>query len=258
VKNSPFSPGHPPGGVVYTIGGVLFLFVLWQMLAMTSNKLAIASPLETARALAVLLGTPPFHEHFWVTLGRVFTGIFLGGTIGFVLGVAAGLRREVYLFLEPLRWISMSIPPVTILVLALFYLGLGTAMVITFAVLMLWPIIYVNTVKGMQLVDRDLEEMACLYKFPLGMRVRRLYVPALAAPLGAGLVQVVCSGLRIVILAEVFGAMSGIGAAIQTSSSNLEVPQLFAWVMLSLLLVGIAEFALLGPIHRRLTRWYTP
>jgi len=108
--------------------------------------------------------------------------------------------------------LSMSIPPITVVVIAMLWLGVGSGLVVCFASVMLAPIVYVNTIKGFDLVDDRLLEMATLYRFSLSMRVRRVYIPALTVPLSAAAVQVVCNAVRVKLLAEVIGSNNGMGA----------------------------------------------
>ncbi|MFP4580700.1 MAG: ABC transporter permease [Candidatus Sumerlaeia bacterium] len=238
--------------------GLVLLFGIWAVGAHISGHIAMASPSETFRALGKLVLSPSFHEHFWISLMRIMVSIAAAGAIGFALGIAAGLNDDIHNILEPLRWTAMSIPPVSLLVLAMLFMGAGTQMVVVFAGIILSPIIYINTVKGMQLVDRDMIEVARLYRFPLLMRIVHLYIPAVAAPLLAGMVQVVCSGVRVVILAELVGTSEGIGAEIQAANINLNMPVLYAWIFLSVAIVAGFEYLLLRPLQNHLLKWNRP
>ncbi|MDT4853556.1 putative aliphatic sulfonates transport permease protein SsuC [compost metagenome] len=169
----------------------------------------------------------------------------------------AGLDARLRGLLEPLRWLLMAIPPVVVVVLAMLWFGLGSAMVVFISVLMLAPGMYVNTVKGMLLVDRELIEMAHVYRFGRWQRLRHLYVPALAAPLAALLIAA-CGGVRLVVMAEVLGADSGAGFALANARSTFDSAGLYAWTLLLLLLVAGLEFSLLQPLQRRLSRWQEP
>ena len=254
----PPSPGGGKSSGLYVAAGILFVLLLWQGLSLLAGDLAIAPPAAAFKALFRMMGTPVFQRHFLTSVWRILLAIFLGGLAGFSLGIIAGLNRRLYLFLEPLRWTLMSVPPVTILVLAMLWLGLGGRMVVTFASLLLSPVIYVNTVKGMRLVEKSLVEMSAFYRFSLTMRLRHVYIPALTAPLLAGMAQVVCGGVRVIVLAEVLGAGLGMGAAIADASSGLDTPVLFAWIFVSVCFVAVIEYLILRPLQARMLRWNQP
>lgn len=235
--------------------GVLLLLLAWQIAAQRLGSLLMATPWQTLQALAQLLGSEAFHQHGLVTLGRIGLGVGLGCTLGFCLGVLAGLDARLRGLLEPLRWLLMAIPPVVVVVLAMLWFGLGSAMVVFISVLMLAPGMYVNTVKGMLLVDRGLIEMAHVYRLGPWQRLRHLYVPTLAAPLTAALLIAACGGVRLVVMAEVLGADSGAGFALANARSTFDSAGLYAWTLLLLLLVAGLEFSLLQPLQRYLSRW---
>jgi NitT/TauT family transport system permease protein len=58
-----------------------------------------------------------------------------------------------------------------------------------------------------------------------------------------------------VVLAEVLAATKGIGHAFSRAMSFLETPQLFAWVLVLLVLMAAIEFGVLRPVRRRAMRW---
>lgn len=238
--------------------GLLLLLTGWHATALWLGPMLMATPLETLRALLDLVRSERFLDDAGVTLLRVGLGVGLACALGLLLGLAGGISGRVRGLLEPLRWLLMAVPPVVVVLLAMLWFGLGTKMVVFLAVLMLTPGMYVNVVKGMRAVDPALLEMAQVYRFSAWQKLTRLYLPALAAPLSAALLIATCGGVRLVVMAEVLGADSGAGFALANARSTFDSGQLYAWVLLTLLLVGVLEFAMLQPLQRRLSRWQEP
>ena len=238
-----------------TLAGFLLLLAGWQILSMTMHEIILASPVRVLAALWSMLGSPRFTGHFLLTLKRISMGIVIGGLSGFALGIAAGLNREVKFLLEPLRWLIMSVPPVIVVVLAMLWFGMGSTMVVFIVSLMVAPNVYLNTVKGLEMVDRSLLEVSQLYRFNFPMLIKDVYTPAIIGPLSSAVVLVTCQGARVVIMAELLGANDGIGYALGVSRSNLEIPQLFAWVLTSLVIVAVFEFILFRPVQNHFLRW---
>lgn len=238
--------------------GVLLILAGWQIAAQYLGPLLMATPVQAVRALGVLVNSATFWQNANATLARIGVGVGTGCTIGFFFGVLAGHNAKLRGLLEPLRWLLMAMPPVVVVVLAMLWFGLGSSMVIFITVLMMAPGMYVNTVKGMQLVDRSLVEMTHVYRYGAWLRLRHLYLPALAAPLTAALLIATCGGVRLVVMAEVLGAESGAGFALANARSTFDSGELYAWVLLILALVAALEFILLQPLQRRLTQWQEP
>ncbi len=231
---------------------------LWETAALVFPPLVVAFPSETLAALVHLLDQPDFlYGQLLVSLGRIAMGLGLAIICGICLGVAAGLSRSVRLALEPFRWMFTSVPAVVVVMVAMLWFGMGTQMVVSIAATMLTPIIYVGVVEGMDAMDRELLEMAVVYRFSTAMRVRHIQLMAIAAPLVSSLVIATGNSVRIVILAEVLGACHGLGRGLAEARTNLDTPQLYAYVLLSLLIVGIVEVCIVRPLQRFASRWRT-
>jgi NitT/TauT family transport system permease protein len=248
-------PAFSRKALLYLIGLALLAGV-WQAASLFMPSIIISPPLEAVQALFSMVGDPVFiFDHFLVSLERILTGVLLGSAAGFILGIIAGLFREVKYVLDPLRWLLMSIPAVVVVVVAMLWFGMGSTMVIFISSVFLTPVVYVSAVEGMEELDGDILEMAQVYRFPLLMKIRNIYLPSITAPLCSALVVVVCNGVRVAILAEVMGGNEGIGFRLAYARVNLNIPDVFSCVLLCLILVGVLEFLLLRPLQNYLLRW---
>lgn len=231
------------------------LIVLWQILANSVNAMILASPLQTLERLSVLVLNTNFWQQLSTTLVRLFYALNLACFIGFILGFIAGRHAWLKFYLAPFRWLLMSIPPVIVVLLAMLWFGMGSKMVIFITVLLLTPTIYINTQKSVEQIDNHWFELAHVYKFSWYQRLSKIYIPAISAPLCATLIIVCCNGVRIVVLAEVLGTHQGVGYELANASSNFDTAELYAWVMVSLLIVALMELVILKPIQYFLLRW---
>jgi len=235
--------------------GLVGIVLAWHFTALNLGPLLMATPLDALGAIFLLVKTPQFWHTTFESIQRATIGISLGCCIGFLLGLLASQHPRLRGVLEPLRWLLMSIPGVVVVLLAMLWFGIGSAMVIFLAALMTAPGLYVNTVKGMLQIDRQLLEMSHVYGFGSWCRLRHLYIPALAAPLSAALLIAVNGGIRLVVMAEVLGADSGVGHALANARATFDSAELYGWVLLILAFVGCLELALIQPLQRKLARW---
>lgn len=240
---------------LFSLFGFLLLITAWHILSLFVHNIVIAPPYEAFRSLYELIGTEQFQEHFMVTIKRLFTGIIWGGLAGFMLGLLAGINKDIKNLLEPMRWALMSVPPVVVVLLAMLWFGMGsTTIVFVVGVVLLIPV-YINTLKGMEVIDEDLLEMSRIYKLSLWLKLRHIYIPAITGYLLAAMVIVTGQGVRIVILAEVLGASEGIGYALSIAGTLLNTPEFYAYIIVGFCIVGIAEFLVLRPIQNYALRW---
>ncbi|BCS87627.1 ABC transporter permease [Pseudodesulfovibrio sediminis] len=250
---SPNTGKLPP--FAFHILGLTLLVLGWELLARHYSGLVIAAPEETLAALFRLSTNTTFlARHLEPTLVRISLGLFFGVGCGAVLGILAGFMEPVRLLLSPARWILTSIPGVIVVVVFMLWFGMGTTMVVCITATMIAPIVYVNTADGMMSVDRNLLEMAKVYRLPLSMRLMRIYAMALAGPLLSGVVLATGNGIRLVVLAEMLGANEGIGHALAISRSNLQTDELYALTLLAMLVIGSVEVLLLRPARKAVQR----
>lgn len=235
--------------------GFVCLGLCWQFTALSMSDLILASPYQTFAQLLTLITSNNFWQSLSISLLRLIIALSLGATIGFSLGLWSGKNVYIKQFLEPFRWLLMSIPPVIVVLLAMLWFGMGHSMVIFIAVLLLSPSIYINTQKGVEQIDPAWLELAKVYNFTWYQRFSKVYLPAISAPLCAALVIICSNGVRIIVLAEVLGAADGLGYELANARSNFDISELYAWVVSSLLLVALLEFIVFQPIQNRLLRW---
>lgn len=239
----------------YSLLGIgLFLF-LWQILSIISSEFIIASPYDTFFALIGMVRTMDFWKNLVITLERFSLSLVFGSLVGIIFGIAAGIKVDIKRLLEPIRWALMSVPPVILVTVCMIWFGIGNTQIIAATSLLIMPIMYINTIEGVQAVESNILEMGEVYQASFVMLLREIYLPGIAGPVLAGLTLAAGMGIRIVVLAEVLGAFSGIGYKFSLARINLQTPELFAWIIMCLFLVGLFEFGILNPLRSHILRW---
>ena len=240
---------------IYSALGVFLLFGLWQLASVYMHEIMLASPKQAFNELFNMVQTNRFWNACLITAKRAVSGILLGGIVGFIFGIFAGLNENIKDLFEPMRWMIMSISPIIVVGIAMMWFGMGSEMVIFIAAFLLSPIVYVNTIKGIEMVDEKIVDMANVYKFSTFQKLRHIYIPALVGPLSAAMTIVITAGMRMIILAEVLGTNSGIGYEFSFAKSDMNTPQIFAWLIVTLVFVAIAEYLFFKPLENYFLRW---
>ncbi len=239
----------------YDLAGIGLFLLAWQILSVLVNDIIVASPLETLESLFGMIQDRTFWKTVGMTLERFGWGLLLGSGSGFAIGLIAGLEQRIRRLFEPLRWAIMSTPPVVMVTVGMIWFGMGAAQTIFVTAILIVPIMYVNTIEGIEAVDRKLVEMGRVYKVPFRMLLQDIYLPGIGGSVLAGFTLAAGLGIRIVVLAEVLGALSGIGYEFSVARRNLETPTLFAWVIVCLLLIGLLELGILNPVKAHIMKW---
>jgi NitT/TauT family transport system permease protein len=204
------------------------------------------------------------------TLGTTLAGLVLAVLGGVVLAVLLSLSRVVEYSLYPFAVVLQVTPVIAIAPLLLIYMPQDVAVLACAWLVAFFPVLS-NTMLGLQSVDRNLMELFQLYGAPasqgplarLRARLKALWVLRRPAALPAFLAGLrIAGGLSLIgaVVAEMAagsaGAGSGLAYRIIESQYRLNIPRLFAALVL-LALTGIGLFLVLAALnHVLLRRWH--
>ena len=160
----------------------------------------------------------------------------LGLSVALILGIALGLlmgryRLAEYL-LDPYVYAFDATPRVALIPLLLLWFGLGTSSKIAIVFLSgLFPVL-MNTFSGVRTVSAQLVEVGRAYGAGEGKLFTKIIVPAALPFIMAGIRLAIGRALIGIITAEMFAAVTGIGALLIRYSSALATDKFFVPVIL--------------------------
>lgn len=183
--------------------------------------------------------------------GVVFAGTYCkripcGFLAGMLLGGAAYRFPFFRELISPVISLMKAVPVASFVILALIFMGSkNLALLIVF--LLVIPIVYYNTLSGFQSTDRDLLEMAQVFRIPAGKRLTGIYRPALRPFLVSAAQTSIGMSWKSGVAAEVIGVSAGsIGEQLYLSKIYLETADLFAWTIMIIVLSMLCEKAFTG------------
>ena len=233
-KNTRLSPA-------LRLGAVAVWLLLWQLASM-----AVGLPLLLPSPLAVLLRLGQLCTgDFWLTVASSLLRILLGFLLGVLFGTAlAGLCwrfRLIDALARPLLGVLKSTPVASFIILALVWVKTTwLATVISF--IMVLPLIYANVREGIDSADRQLLEMAQVFRLSRRKTFRYCYLPAILPFFLSAISSALGFAWKSGIAAEVLGRPArAIGSQIYDSKIYLETPDLFAWTLVVILLSVLLE-----------------
>lgn len=232
------------------IMAILFWVAIWHILS-TRKILGIflASPWQTVERLLQLCRTAAFWQTLLYTTGRILTGFLLAVLIGTVLAVITGRLEWVDLFLMPVMRLIRTVPVVSFIILALILVS-SRYLTQLISFIMALPIIYMNVKTGIARTDRQLVEMARLFRVSRARKLWYLYIPQIMPFFETGTTLALGFAWKSGIAAEVIGMPDGsVGEMLQQAKVYLNTPDLFAWtaaiVVLSILVERVWKRLLL-------------
>lgn len=230
---------------------ILFWIAVWQTVSMIiQNDIIFVGPADVVRSFFLLLPSP----EFWLSIGRSFARISIGFACAFACGILAGSLafrfRLLGELLDPVMMLIKSIPVASFVILALIWIG-SDNLAVFISFLVVFPILYVNTISGLQSTDRKLLEMASVFSVGLPGRIRHIYLPALLPYLTSGCKVALGMSWKSGIAAEVIGVPAHtIGENLYMSKIYLATSDLFAWTIVIILVSALFEKLFLELIVR--------
>ena len=235
---------------------VLLALALWQAAAMAVDlPMLLCAPTQVALRLTTIWREEGFFATVLFSLLRIGGGFLLAAVTGVALGIAAGRFPLLETLLWPYVVTIRSVPVASFIIIALIWLS-GRQLAVFIAFLMVFPVVYGNTLQGIRSADGALLEMAALYRVPWRRRLGYIYLPHMkpfllsACSVGAGLAW------KAGVAAEVIGVVGGsMGEKLYESKIYFETCDLLSWTVLIVALSVGLEKLLVWALKRGLTRW---
>lgn len=219
---------------------------LWQLCYVLIDKpLLLPSPWQVLQTLFELAQTALFWTSVGASLGKVLLAFALAVLAGCLSAALAAALPPVRTFLHPPISIIRATPVASFTILALVWIP-SQWLPVFISFLMVLPMIYENVYKGIQSCDPQLLEMAKVYHLSPLRKLRFLYLPAVLPYFSSACVNGLGFAWKSGIAAEVLGLPKlAIGRQIHDAKIYLEIPQLFAWTLMVILLSMLLEKLLL-------------
>ena len=237
---------------------VVFWLAVWQIASMVIHQdLFLVSPVRVVVRLGQLVTEGFFWSSIANSLLRIGGGFLLAVVSGVVLGALAARFRRVQELLAPLMLAVKSIPVASFIILALMlFSSRHLAVLISFLIVL--PVIYTNVLAGIRSVDRQLLEMARVFRIPAARRIRYIYLPQVLPYFLSACTVALGLSWKAGVAAEVIGMPEGsIGEQLQQAKIYLNTPDLLAWtVVIVLVSLGFEKLflALIRRAAKRLER----
>lgn len=238
-----------------SLGSVLFLLLVWKILALVIGaEIILPAPETTIFDLVNAVQSTGFWHSVAATVYRGLVGFFVSCLAGIVAGFMAGFSPLIFWALQPFMTVIRTTPVMSFILLALIWFH--TEMVPIFvAFLIAFPIIFDNVVQGIKNVDRQLVEMARLFQVKPWRILCELYIPSILPFLAAGTSSAMGLTWKVIIAAEILSQPAfGIGTQMQNARIYLETARILSWTVVIVTISFVFE-TVLAAIEHKLKAW---
>lgn len=235
---------------IYTIA----LFLIWEVAVRALGIRPTILPAPSAIAGALWQYWPAIQRHSIQTLFTTTLGFGLAVVGGLALGLLIGWSRMIYAGLYPIMVGFNAIPKVAVVPILVIWFGIGTIPAVLTAFLIAFFPIVVNVATGLATIEPETEDVLRALGAKKMDIMLKVGIPR-SMPYFFGSLKVAIT-LAFVgsVISETVAANSGLGYMMSAAQSQFNVPLVFAGLIM-LAVEGIAMYALMAWIEKRMTGW---
>jgi len=214
------------------------------MASFIKEEILLPSPLIVFKKFIYLLGQVDFYKAIFLSTIKIIAGFLISIAIGVIFAYLAYKYKLFYDFISPLIRIFRSIPLASLVIFLLFWAN-KDYLSIYISFIMAMPLIFQNVYDGLSDIDKNILQMADIYKVSEIKKIKYIYKVKVKAFLYSSIISISGLVFKAGIAAEVIGLpKNSIGNNLYNAKVYLDMPNLFAWTLAILLISSFFEITL--------------
>ena len=241
---------------VIVAAGALMLVLLWEVLVRRGVIDASLAPAPSAilDALMRLAQRPEVLASLGVTAWEVLAAFVVAVPVGLFLGVILVEVPLLGALFRPLVNFLFGVPKSIFLPVFILVFGVTIPQKIAFGVFTTLFVVITGGIAAVESVPRELVTVSRVYGASRWQVIREIYLPSMAPILLESARLGMIFNITAVLLCEIYGARDGIGYRIAAWGENLQMPQLYAALVIVAVAAVIVNEALRA-VESRLGFW---
>jgi len=228
--------------ILYPIIAVGLILAIWAIIAKIKNNALVLPMPDVVLEKFFVLGV---EEGFWRSVGtsllRTLICFISSFAIALLLSAIAGILKPLHKVISPMITILRAAPTVAVILVMYAFVGNET-MAIVVGFLIAFPIMYSAFYGSIVEVDKDLIEMANVYKVSPMNKIFYIYLPTITPTLFDTSKSTLSLTLKIIIASEILTNVAGsIGGKIQVAYASFEISYLLAWTLIAIVFSFVLE-----------------
>jgi NitT/TauT family transport system permease protein len=229
------------------IAAPIVALIAWQLLSLFFLPVVFPGPVALLDRMVAIYTDADSYVVVGQTLRRIFEGFAISMLVGSAFGVLMGVSRNFEIFFDSWIMVLLTVPAVCWAFLSVMWFGLSDIAPILTIVLIVFPFVTINIWEGTKAMERSLIEMGHVYKASRTLMFRKVLVPQLMPYVFSSLRIALSLAWKIALVAEAFGAGSGVGQQLINWFQDTRVDMMLAWgvsFMIVMVLIDLFVFRL--------------
>jgi len=245
---------HLPKYLLRPISFIL-LIVIWALAAIIVSDRTLPGPLIVVNIFIDEIVNGELLKHLGITLYRVTISFFLAMSIGTLLGIIMGSKRNINLVLDGWNLLFLNIPALVTIILCYVWFGLTDIAAIIAVSLNKIPNVIVTVREGALAVDRNLLEVAKVFKVGPKKTFFKFFLPQLYPYIMAAARGGIALIWKIVLVVELLGRSDGVGFKLHEFFQFFDIASILAYTLAFVAVMVFVEYCIVTPIERKFTNW---
>ena len=219
------------------------IIIVWILLSrFIDNEIIFPTIESTLMSLIAIIKGENFLSIIKFSLLRSLIGFLISLFLAMLIGILSSISKIIYNLMTPILNFLSSVPTMAIIILALIWLNNEFApMFVGF--IMVFPILYETVLNGILNINKNIIEMAELYKVDKLTIIKNIYLPSVFRNLSLVFNSTLGINLKMVIAGEVLAQPKyAIGSNLQLQKTYLNTSGVFAWIIIILLISKGLEY----------------
>lgn len=215
---------------------VICLLILWFISAfIISNDIILPSIDVVFISFINKLADSNFYNSVFMTLKRIVLAFGLSFSIAFVIAILADYSLMFKRLFAPVDALLKTIPNVSYIILSLIWLGQENSVIlVTF--LVVFPILYLAIINGLNLDDQELKDVTVLYGKSYISNLVHVKLPLSLPAIILGINSSLSLAFKVGVMAEILNqTKTGLGSLLYYAKVNLDMVELFSvtiWIII--------------------------
>ncbi|MEY4313064.1 MAG: hypothetical protein RLZZ319_573 [Actinomycetota bacterium] len=188
------------------------------------------------------------------TLMRILAGFFLGGTLGYLMGLITGINRTVRALVEPMFSALYTVPKIAVFPVFLGIFGLGESPKIALVAVTVFFYCWVYTFGAVTNIDPSYIDVARTYTTSTLSVIRHVIIPATVPQVFSALRVSIAVATLVTISSEFVVGDTGLGYVIFHSRLLMRIEEAYVGIFLVAILGFVLQRTVIA-IGKRIAPW---
>ncbi len=193
-------------------------------------------------------------HQIYITVIRVVLALVFSFGLGMLGAVIMYLFRRVEDYISPLIKLVMAVHVICWILFAVLWFSAVEFRIFFILVIVCCPVFLIDILDALKGVPKDLRDMLLSFRPSRRQYIRKLLLPAIIPAILTSWKINLSLAVRVVTIAELVGAVSGIGFALNIAQANFSVAEVFAWTIV-LIVILLAAQVPVSWVESKALRW---